>query len=148
MINYLKKRKYYLSMLWITGFILLFPLSIRATESGAEATPGQLWISRAGNYRLSYRSELEPVPINRIHHWILHLETIDGKPVPDAQITVNGGMPAHNHGLPTRPRSTQYLGDGDYLIEGMRFHMTGYWEIILTITADSVSDTVVIPLEL
>ncbi len=41
-----------------------------------------------------------------------------------------------------------YLGEGRYLIEGMRFHMAGYWEVVLGIETDAQSDEVVIPLEL
>ena len=34
-------------------------------------------------------------------------------------------MPEHNHGFPTAPRVTENLGEGDYLLEGMRFNMGG-----------------------
>jgi hypothetical protein len=57
-------------------------------------------------------------------------------------------MPVHNHGLPTQPRVTTELGDGDYRLEGMRFHMQGPWEITLTITVGGSTDTVVIALTL
>lgn len=148
MFKYLEKYKFHPSTLWPMALFLLLSLSIIAAESGIEATQRQSWTSSAGKFRVSYSSELEPITINQIHHWILHLETIDGKPVPDAQVIVNGGMPAHNHGLPTSPRSTQYLGNGDYLIEGMRFHMAGHWEITVKINTGGVSDMVLIPLEL
>lgn len=148
MVNYLKKNKFHPSTLWTMALFLLLPLGTIAAESSIEATQGKSWTSAAGEFRVSYSSELEPITINQIHHWILHLETIDGVPVPGAEIIVTGGMPAHNHGLPTSPRSTQYLGNGDYLIEGMRFHMAGYWEITVTITTGGVSDMVLIPLEL
>ena len=130
------------------ALFLLLPLGIIAAEGGIEARQGQSWTSSSGKFRVSYSSELEPITINQIHDWIVHLKTIGGKPVPDAQIIISGGMPAHNHGLPTSPRSTQYLGNGDYLIEGMRFHMAGYWEITVTINTGGVSDRVLIPLEL
>ena len=42
-------------------------------------------------------------------------------------------MPQHGHGLPTRPQVTRELADGTYLIEGMKFSMTGWWEIKLAI---------------
>ena len=44
-----------------------------------------------------------------------------------AAITVDGGMPQHGHGFPTRPRVTRDLDDGTYLLEGMKFSMTGWW---------------------
>ncbi|MFQ5981955.1 MAG: FixH family protein [Woeseiaceae bacterium] len=112
------------------------------------AAPFAQQVSQSGLFHVSYQSKLDPIVINRIHSWVLHVETVDGHPVADADIVVEGGMPAHDHGLPTRPRMTQSLGDGDYLIEGMRFHMNGYWEIAITISTDGDRDTVVIPLEL
>jgi len=57
-------------------------------------------------------------------------------------------MPLHDHGLPTRPRVTEELGNGDYRLQGMRFHMTGAWEITLLIRAGETEDTVVISLKL
>lgn len=106
------------------------------------------WPSRGEEFLVSYKSKMQPIVINRIHGWVLHVETAGGEPVNEAKIAVDGGMPEHDHGLPTMPAVTRNLGDGDYLIEGLRFHMNGYWEIELTITAGGETDTVVIPLTL
>ena len=65
-----------------------------------------------------------------------------GQPVTDASITVDGGMPQHGHGLPTRPRVTRELGNGSYEISGVRFNMGGWWELELTITTPAGTDTV------
>lgn len=108
---------------------------------------GQGWLSQTGHYRVRYTSKLDPIVINRIHAWTLHVETADGEPVLNADIAVVGGMPEHDHGLPTSPRMTQDLGDGDYLVEGMRFHMNGHWEITISIRAGDYRDDIVIPLE-
>ena len=121
-------------------------LIVPAATSVAEDHAG--WLSKTGHYRVSYESQLEPIVINRIHSWLLHVETADGIPVTDAAITVQGGMPAHDHGLPTSPRMTKSAGAGDYLIEGMRFHMNGDWEIVVSIDAAGYRDEVIIPLTL
>jgi hypothetical protein len=86
--------------------------------------------------------------INRMHSWILHVETGDGLGVEEATIDVEGGMPAHDHGLPTKPRVTEELGNGDYRLDGMRFHMSGYWEIVVAVTTENGTSTVVIALQL
>ncbi|MDE0003578.1 MAG: FixH family protein [Rhodospirillaceae bacterium] len=104
--------------------------------------------SRSGHFQVSVAPELEPLVINTIHRWVVQVLAADGAPVPSAEITVRGAMPAHDHGLPTRPEATRYLGEGRYLIEGMRFHMAGYWEVVLGIETDALSDEVVITLEL
>ena len=74
-----------------------------------------------------------PAAINQLHSWQVKLASPAGAPIAHARITVDGGMPQHGHGLPTRPQVTQELADGTYLIEGMKFSMTGWWEIKLAI---------------
>jgi hypothetical protein len=71
-----------------------------------------------------------------------------GAPVDDATIQIDGGMPQHGHGLPTRPRVTRALGNGLYEIEGVRFNMGGWWEFKLAINAPSGSDIVTFNLAL
>jgi hypothetical protein len=71
-----------------------------------------------------------------------------GSPVDDATIQIDGGMPQHGHGLPTRPRVTRALGNGLYEIEGVRFNMGGWWEFKLAIDAPSGSDVVTFNLAL
>ena len=106
------------------------------------------WTSRSGDYRVSYESEIDPLVINRIHSWTLVITDSTGAPVEGARISIDGGMPAHDHGLPTAPRVTSEIAPGRYLLEGVRFHMAGAWEVIVTIEVDEKRDTVVIPLEL
>ena len=86
---------------------------------------------------------LQPPAINQIHSWQVKLSTPDGAPVTHARINVDGGMPQHGHGLPTRPQVTRELADGTYLVEGMKFSMTGWWEIKLAIQAADGADTAV-----
>jgi len=94
----------------------------------------------SGMYTLTARPGLDPLVINQIHEWTLHVETPDGRPVENARIMVEGDMPEHQHGLPTNPEVTRNLGDGDYLVEGMKFNMPGAWELTFTVTADAGSD--------
>ena len=83
-----------------------------------------------------------PAAINRLHSWQVRLASPAGVPVAHARIKVDGGMPQHGHGLPTRPQVTQEGANGGYLIEGMKFSMTGWWEIKLTSTGPAGSDAV------
>jgi hypothetical protein len=71
-----------------------------------------------------------------------------GTPVDHADIQVDGGMPQHGHGLPTRPRVTRALGNGLYEIEGVRFNMGGWWELKLAISAAAAADVVTFNLAL
>jgi hypothetical protein len=83
-----------------------------------------------------------PAAINQIHSWKIKLTSPTGQPVTDARIAVDGGMPQHGHGLPTRPQVSPELVDGMYLLEGMKFSMTGWWEIKLAIQSAEGNDKV------
>ncbi len=98
--------------------------------------------SNAGAYQVSYAPRRSPIVINQIHSWTIHVATADGRPVTDASIGVDGDMPQHGHGLPTRPQVTRNLGGGDYLVEGMKFQMGGWWVVDFTIDAAGQHDTV------
>ncbi len=67
--------------------------------------------------------------------WILELRSPDGIPVSGATISVDGGMPDHNHGLPTTPTVSADLGDGRYRVEGVKFSMPGHWVLKFKIVA-------------
>ena len=78
-----------------------------------------------------------------MQQWTLHLETASGAPIDSAALTVDGGMPQHGHGLPTKPRVTRALGGGDHLVEGMKFNMGGWWVVKFRIGAAAGRDSVV-----
>jgi hypothetical protein len=94
------------------------------------------------HFRAAYVPSVSPPPINQLHTWKVRVTTLSGEPVENATIGVDGDMPQHGHGLPTQPQVTHYLGDGTYLVEGMKFQMGGWWVVDLTIDANGQSDTV------
>jgi hypothetical protein len=104
--------------------------------------------SAHGLYRASVRLDVEPIPVRRLQSWTLHIDTMDGRPVDTATITMNGGMPQHGHGLPTSPRVTRALGNGDHLVEGVKFNMGGWWVVRFAIAAGAGTDTVTFNLSL
>ena len=105
--------------------------------------------SIANKYVVTLQPPARPAAINQLHSWQVKLATSAGAPIAHAHITVDGGMPQHGHGLPTLPQVTQELPNGTYLIEGMKFSMTGWWEIKLAIDgpegADKVTFNTVVP---
>ncbi|HSK65551.1 MAG TPA: FixH family protein [Anaerolineales bacterium] len=125
----------------ITGIFL----SIRMARMGnapADLDYSTTQPSENGFFTVSYLPSTGEIPVNQMHQWTLHVETADGDPVTDAVIQVDGDMPQHGHGLPTRPQVTQNLGNGDYLVEGMKFQMGGWWVMDFTITAGDQTDAV------
>ncbi len=71
------------------------------------------------------------------------LSSPDGTPVSQARIAFDGGMPQHGHGFPTQPRVTREIEPGVYALDGVKFSMTGWWDMRLAIQAGGVADTVV-----
>jgi len=104
--------------------------------------------SFADDLIVTYTTPDGDLAINQMHSWILHIEDEDGLEIEGAIVDVAGGMPEHDHGLPTKPRVTEELGGGDYRLEGMRFHMKGYWEIVVSVTTDAGQFDVTISLQL
>jgi hypothetical protein len=100
-------------------------------------------VSARGLYRATIRPQGDSIPQGRLQRWTLHLETAGGAPVDSATVAVDGGMPQHGHGLPTKPRVTRALGDGDHLVEGLRFNMGGWWEVRFRVRAAPGTDSVV-----
>lgn len=90
---------------------------------------------------LSIYSEISPLDINKIHSWLVRVNDADGNPLEGAQIQVIGGMPEHDHGLPTQPQITAETSKGEYLLEGVRFHMPGKWQLDIEIKYGSTTET-------
>jgi hypothetical protein len=99
--------------------------------------------SEHGLYRAAVRPGTTPIPVGKLQAWTLHVETVAGAPVDSASIFVDGGMPQHGHGLPTRPRVTAALGNGDHKVEGLKFSMGGWWRMIFVVRTGAGVDTVV-----
>ncbi len=122
-------------------------LQMLAWNVVAQADASSVLESEKGLFKLSYESQLNPIVINQMHSWILHIENAAGNAVSDAEITVSGGMPQHNHGLATAP-SIKAVGNGNYQLQGLRFHMMGHWELELNISSGATKDKVVVILDL
>ena len=123
------------------------PLLALALLSGCMSTPANLNLSlnrptAQNKYVVKVHALADPIVINKMHAWEIQLKSASGEPVPNARISVDGGMPQHLHGFPTKPRVTRELGEGRYLLEGMKFSMPGWWEIKLTIDSTIGTDKI------
>jgi hypothetical protein len=122
-------------------------LAVVAAIAGCSTPPANLDLSldkptAAGVYRVALVPPPQPPAINQLHSWRVKLATADGAPVTHARFAVDGGMPQHGHGLPTQPRVTRELEAGTYQLDGMKFSMTGWWELKLAIDAAGGPDKV------
>ena len=112
---------------------------LNAAHANLDRSLDKLSTKRLFHIRLS--STADPIPINQIHSWSLSLTDPSGKPVSGAAIRFDGGMPEHGHGLPTAPRVEAGTAPGEYVIRGLEFSMTGWWELRLAISANGEADT-------
>lgn len=128
--------------------LLLAALAAAGQQQAAPASTESTRHSDGGRFVVSYEPSLIPLVISRIHNWTIHVETTTGEAVTDAQISMTGGMPLHDHGLPTLPQMTRNLGNGDYLLEGVKFHMNGWWQVTVSISRNDVRDNVTFDLVL
>ncbi len=127
--------------------VLNLGLAALACVAGCSTPPADLDLSLTRTsvdkkFVVALQPPATPAAINQIHAWKIKLTSPAGLPVAHAHIAIDGGMPQHGHGLPTQPQVTQELGDGVYLLEGMKFSMTGWWEIKLAIQTTEASDKV------
>jgi len=104
--------------------------------------------SENGRYRATILPQGDSIPTGKLQRWTLHIETSNGTPVDSAVVAVDGGMPQHGHGLPTKPRVTRALGNGDHLVEGMKFNMGGWWVVKFRVDAAAGNDSVVFNVKL
>ncbi len=122
-------------------------LATVVTAAGCMSAPPELDVrltrpSAENKYVVTLQPPATPAAINQLHTWQVKLASSTGAPIAHARISVDGGMPQHGHGLPTKPQVTQELSAGTYLIEGMKFSMTGWWEIKLAIDSPEGADKV------
>jgi YtkA-like len=105
-------------------------------------------VSEAGTYRGTIRPQGDSIPQGRLQSWTLHLETASGAPVDSASIVVDGGMPQHGHGLPTKPVVTRQSGNGDHVVEGLKFNMGGWWVVKFRVSSCAGTDSLVFNIKL
>jgi YtkA-like protein len=136
----------------VVGLIVLAVAAFAALHM-TMSPPADLDLARAKAsekrlYQVAIEPEAGPPAMGTLHSWLLTLKTPAGQPVADATITVDGGMPQHGHGLPTSPVVSADPGAGKYRVEGVKFTMTGWWQLRFAITAPAGSDSAVFNVKL
>jgi hypothetical protein len=122
-------------------------LALAALAACSTSVPSDLDLSLShrsnhGAYLVSLQPPSPAPAINQMHAWQVRVSAADGSPVRQARLRIDGGMPQHGHGLPTRPQVTSEIAEGIYLLEGMKFSMPGWWEIRLAIQGPAGDDAV------
>jgi hypothetical protein len=127
---------------------LLLSGCMAAAQAPRELDYSRTRSSAAGLYRGRIVPDGDSIPTGKLQRWTLHLETASGAPVDVATVSVDGGMPQHGHGLPTKPQVTRALGEGNHLVEGMKFNMGGWWVVKFRVSSTAGNDSLVFNLSL
>lgn len=114
----------------------------------AELDLSRTQMSQRGHFAVTYEPAGGTIPVGELQSWTLSVTTLQGRAIEGAHIEVDGDMPQHGHGLASQPQITQDLGEGRYLLEGLKFQMGGWWVIEATITDGNLTDTVRFNLQL
>lgn len=131
----------------IVAVFALLTVTACATKPPADQFGFGPRTSEQSRYTATIDAPSEPLKARRMMKLQVSIRDAAGNPVEGAQIEVDGGMPQHGHGLPTKPRVTRSLGDGRYEIDGLRFNMGGWWELRLAVTSAAGADHVTFNLQ-
>lgn len=82
----------------------------------------------------------QEVPMRSVHSWSLGIKTLASKDLKGARVEVKGLMPQHGHGFATEPQVVE-VHPGLYRIQGMQFHMPGWWVVRVEITKGEETET-------
>ena len=129
-------------LLLLVGCQSMMSHSSHSSHSSDELDTNLTQLSANERYQGTLSSQLEPLQINQIHEWELEIETVEGEALVGANVTLSGGMPEHQHGFPTVPTVTE-VGEGRYLVEGMKFQMSGSWQMVFDIEVNGEHDELV-----
>ena len=159
----MRVRATYKSPLLLLLWLAMSPVTwaIDAYQKIARDPPEALDLSKTvrssgGFFSATYDIAHTCAPLNTIHSWNLTLTDRTGLPLSGAEINVSADMPEHLHGMTTRPQAFEVCGlkvshakqskvtsdstpsessfPGEYRIDGMNFHMPGWWEVTLDVS--------------
>lgn len=103
--------------------------------------------SEYGGYYVTFETTPTPIPLNEEFQVSLQAYSAEQPTamLTDITMQVDAQMPDHNHGMNQSPIVT--MTDQGAIAEGMLFHMTGYWEIIVSVQQENKRETVYIPVD-
>jgi hypothetical protein len=91
--------------------------------------------TQIGSWLVEWQPNPNPIPLNEPFSLIVSINPAlpDGPSVQDIQLSVDGRMPHHRHGMNRTPEITQRK-PGEFQVDNMLFHMPGRWELYFDIS--------------
>ncbi len=101
-----------------------------------------------GRFLVTLEGEPPGPPLNQPFSLKLRVEHAlpDSQSAPIRKVQFHALMPDHDHGMQRTPRLTQ-TAPGEYLVEGLLFHMRGTWVALVDVFAGTVSGQATIAFE-
>jgi hypothetical protein len=98
-------------------------------------------LSNGGTYYVEHAIVPDPIPLNEVFGLQLTVYRADARDTPlrDVELMIDGRMPEHRHGMLREPSVVQ-TADGAFVINGMLFHMPGYWELHFDVTSAGTTE--------
>ncbi|HIG26918.1 MAG TPA: hypothetical protein EYQ50_03655 [Verrucomicrobiales bacterium] len=99
-------------------------------------------------YEVTYKPNPNPIPLNDHFALEITVTSADKSELPaNLIIEVDADMPTHKHGINTVP-TIRSIGKGQFLAEGLLFHMAGDWEIYIDVIRGPVRERATFPMTL
>jgi hypothetical protein len=90
-------------------------------------------LSSGGTYTVSYLPDPDPIAVSENFAITLTVLGLDGEPAAEMEnLAVDAQMPLHGHGMNVDPVASAQ-GDGSWVASPFKFHMSGWWEIVVTL---------------
>jgi hypothetical protein len=109
-------------------------------DSGDSAGSGarRMATTDGGTWTVTYAPDPDPIPGNAEFALDITVEGAGGAAT-GATIAVTADMPQHGHGMNQEPVVSG--ADGTYRADGMLFHMTGDWRLVVDVTGDAGTES-------
>lgn len=123
-----------------TGILALLALGCgTGPDSGMAAVEDVRSVQTdGGTWTVAYVPDPDPIPGNR--EFALDLTVADeAGPASGTTIVLTADMPDHGHGMNQAPVLTG--SDGAFRADGMLFHMTGKWRLLVDVTGEESIET-------
>ena len=96
-------------------------------------------VSEGGAFAIAFETSPNPIRLNEPFELTVLVRALASDGRSPLFVTVDATMPAHRHGMNTRP-SREQLGEDRVLFRGLLLHMAGDWEVVIDVAQGRVRD--------
>lgn len=116
------------------------PRPLPPSSAAAANAPAATVLSADGTWRVQWRTDPAMIPLDEPFAVEVHVTPADGdalEPEAEPELAIDARMPHHRHGMLVRPTITR-TAPGRFRVEGLMFHMPGYWELHFDVVSGGV----------